>query len=274
MRNALRVILIGVIGLALAGSPAAHASTRSSKCVVPDVVGTHVAWAKWELKRAQCGVQVVIPRSAGRVTTVASQSAAPGRLARHGFVVRIVLGEPPVCHPQHNASVVAHDVEMVLTARSPSEGRTVFEACVKRTAAWITVLALDSIADLAEEAAQQAQIAGTRVAFALVQNGKYGSSTDIITRDIAAADSTFLHISVSTTDALDVTGLALNRAGTVAWITRPRAIAQQSFEQLQVCVAGQVTTLDSGSSTLADLAIDGTSVRWTNNGVARSAPIP
>jgi hypothetical protein len=272
VRTVLRMMLIAVIALALVGAPAAHASAKPSKCIVPDVVGTQVTWAKWKLKRAQCGVRVVVPRSARGVETVASQSSAPGRLVRHGYVVRVVLGTPTPCYPRHRATVIARDAEMVLTMRYLSEDQTLFEACVRQTGFWVTVMAVDSIAGVAEESVEQAQIAGTRVAFALVQTGKYGSSTEIVSRDVAATGAKVSDIELSASDEVDA--LALNPAGAIAWVTRARGVSQQQpFEQVQLSVLAHTTTLDSGQSELTNLTVDDTSVHWFNNGIAKSAPL-
>lgn len=248
-------------------------------CVVPDVVLRTEQTARARLKAAGCGVRVV-RRSHGGPVRVVGQKIKAGRLLSPHARVTITLGRlPRACRFPEGASIVARSADVQVAVRTVRSPPLTTDSRMTRTW-WTCLTAQAKVRRLDSEQDEEPfsfvrdlgpfAIAGTRLTYAVDrQYSHYGDgATDVVTRDLDSGDPAATFQAGSTEPfggpGYWITEIATNRAGDIAWIANDHQVEVRT-------AAGARNVLASG--TVSSVTIDDTTVRWTQDGTQRSAPI-
>jgi virginiamycin B lyase len=251
--------------------------TTGPSCGVPAVVGKTERAAAGAMRAAGCRARFA--GSASATATVTAQSVKARTIVSPRTTVKLTLGRASTaCRLPDDAYVVARSAEAVVAQRVLTDGDT-WIGCAASTGRIVTVFRARDLDFPYESLDVQVVVSGTHAALSAEGSNHYNDGLTLIqTQDLAAGTPP---VTVATRDfATDRVGdVAVAPGGEVAWIdtTLSSSIDTPLSSTIQMVyrwVAGTVTSLDSGSyPALTSLTADAVAFRWTNAGVAKSAPV-
>jgi len=261
----------------------------ASACQVPSVLRERTPVAAAAIRRAGCRVRLRrgAPQGDGPVRVVAQRVPADGIVAAGRTVTVTSARVATRCVYDTTWTTLVSDPDGMVAEQAPgalddAEHPHTISACATADGQRWTVQrwADEGSGSYYGGHVSLATIAGPWAAYAFLDGGKGASAAAVVVADLHARVAR--RIVVGRTDAPPwrrPTSLAVNAAGTAAWTTTTADAAGTSpspCDAVWVAPSGgtprEVATAGACGA-LAGVAVDGTTVSWTEAGAPRSAPL-